>query len=82
MMTSRKDWRDWQLTPDRVERTASEMACKETMRELREGLVKLSEDIHALSYRLHPSTLTDLGLAEALKANANGFRGRVRFKQI
>jgi signal transduction histidine kinase len=28
----------------------------------------LSEDVHALSYRLHPSILDDLGLAEALKA--------------
>jgi signal transduction histidine kinase len=34
---------------------------------LREGLVRLSEDVHALSYRLHPSILRDLGLAEALK---------------
>ena len=32
------------------------------------GLVRLSEDVHALSYRLHPSILDDLGLAEALKA--------------
>jgi len=31
-------------------------------------LVRLSEDMHALSYRLHPSILDDLGLAEALKA--------------
>jgi signal transduction histidine kinase len=30
-------------------------------------LVRLSEDVHALSYRLHPSVLDDLGLAEALK---------------
>jgi signal transduction histidine kinase len=32
------------------------------------GLVRLSEDVHALSYRLHPSMLDDLGLAEALVA--------------
>jgi signal transduction histidine kinase len=31
-------------------------------------LARLSEDVHALSYRLHPSILDDLGLAEALKA--------------
>ena len=31
-------------------------------------LVRLSEDVHALSYRLHPSILEDLGLAEALIA--------------
>ena len=31
------------------------------------GLTQLSEDVHALSYRLHPSILEDLGLIEALK---------------
>lgn len=31
-------------------------------------LARLGEDVHALSYRLHPSILDDLGLAEALKA--------------
>jgi PAS domain S-box-containing protein len=45
----------------------------ETMREVREGLVRLSEDVHALSYRLHPSTLGDLGLADALKAECERF---------
>ena len=45
----------------------------ETMRELREGLVRLSEDIHTLSYRLHPSMLGDLGLAPALKAECERF---------
>ena len=34
---------------------------------MREGLVRLSEDVHALSYRLHPSILEDLGFVEALK---------------
>ena len=37
-------------------------------RGVREELVRLSEDVHALSYRLHPSVLDDLGLAEGLKA--------------
>jgi PAS domain S-box-containing protein len=40
----------------------------EKIREVREGLVRLSEDVHGLSYRLHPSILDDLGLGEALKA--------------
>ena len=43
------------------------------MREIGEGLVKLSEDVHALSYRLHPSILDDLGLIEALKAECERF---------
>ena len=41
---------------------------------VRAGLVRLSEDVHALSYRLHPSILEDLGLAEALKAEIDRFR--------
>ena len=43
----------------------------EGVRPLREGLVRLSEDVHALSYRLHPSVLDDLGLVEALKAECD-----------
>ncbi|MCU0290426.1 MAG: histidine kinase [Thermoanaerobaculaceae bacterium] len=43
------------------------------MRPVREELVRLSEDVHSLSYRLHPSILEDLGLAEALKAEAERF---------
>jgi signal transduction histidine kinase len=43
------------------------------MRAIREGLVRLSEDVHALSYRLHPSILEDLGLTEALKAECERF---------
>ena len=38
------------------------------MRRVREGLVSLSEDIHALAYQLHPSVLDELGLDEALRA--------------
>jgi len=44
-----------------------------TMPKIREGLVKLSEDVHALSYRLHPSILDDLGLVEALNAECERF---------
>jgi PAS domain S-box-containing protein len=39
----------------------------ETMRAVREGLVRLSEDVHSLAYQLHPSVLDELGLAEALR---------------
>jgi len=38
----------------------------ETGRSVREELIRLSENVHALSYRLHPSILEDLGLAAAL----------------
>jgi PAS domain S-box-containing protein len=57
----------------RVEHGMDKVLAAETMRGIREGLVRLSEDIHALSYRLHPALLEDLGLAEALKAECERF---------
>ena len=39
--------------------------------QMRHDLVRLSEDVHALSYRLHPSVLDDLGLVEALRAECD-----------
>jgi len=48
----------------------------ETMRSIRDGLVRLSEDVHTLAYRLHPAVLEDLGLAEALKAECERFSRR------
>jgi signal transduction histidine kinase len=40
-------------------------------RSIRGGLVQLSEDVHNLSYRLHPSVIDDLGLVEALRAECD-----------
>lgn len=42
----------------------------EAARSVREELIRLSEDVHALSYRLHPSIIEDLGIAAAIKAEA------------
>ena len=52
----------------RAEGAASDTSHAQTMRTIREGLVRLSEDVHALAYQLHPSVLEELGLAEALRA--------------
>jgi signal transduction histidine kinase len=52
----------------RAELTAPEGELAEAMQAVREGLVRLSEDIHSLAYQLHPSVLEELGLAEALRA--------------
>ena len=41
-----------------------------------EDLVRLSDDVHALSYRLHPSILDDLGLEEALKTECEQVSGQ------
>jgi signal transduction histidine kinase len=38
---------------------------------MREELVKLGRDVHALSRRLHPSILDDLGLVEAVRSEAD-----------
>ena len=45
----------------------------QAMRSIRRDLVQLSEDVHALSYALHPAILEDLGLIEALKAECARF---------
>jgi signal transduction histidine kinase len=52
----------------REERSAASLPGGTAMRTMREGLVRLSEDVHALSYRLHPSILEDLGLTAALRS--------------
>jgi signal transduction histidine kinase len=44
-------------------------------RKLRERLAQLSEDIHTLSYRLHPSVLDDLGLGEGLRMECERLAG-------
>ena len=43
---------------------------------VREELVRLTDDVHALSYQLHPSILDYLGLAEALRTEADRFSRR------
>jgi signal transduction histidine kinase/ABC-type uncharacterized transport system substrate-binding protein len=45
----------------------------QAMHSIRHDLVQLSEDVHALSYALHPAILEDLGLIEALKAECARF---------
>ncbi|MBK9062916.1 MAG: PAS domain-containing protein [Acidobacteria bacterium] len=51
----------------------------DTMKAVREGLVRLSEDVHTLAYQLHPSVLEELGLAEALRTECErlGRQGRL-----
>lgn len=57
----------------RAEQEGAGSPTETAMRLVREGLVRLSEDVHALSYRLHPSLLDDLGLAEALRVECDRF---------
>jgi signal transduction histidine kinase len=60
----------------KIERSAPVSNHDESGRSMREELVRLSEDVHALSYRLHPSLLDDLGLVDALNAECDGFSRR------
>ena len=57
----------------RQERVLPLAAGGDAMRAMREGLAQLSEDVHALSYRLHPSIIEDLGLVEALNSECERF---------
>ena len=51
----------------RAELTTPSGEQAEALRTVREGLVRLSDDIHSLAYQLHPTVLKELGLAEALR---------------
>jgi signal transduction histidine kinase len=57
----------------RMERANGDSVPTDTMRGIREGLVRLSEDVHSLSYKLHPSLLEDLGLPAAIRAECESF---------
>ncbi len=54
-----------------VQSSAGGSAVGNALDAIRQRLVKLSEDVHALSYRLHPSMIEDLGLVAALRAECN-----------
>jgi signal transduction histidine kinase len=50
------------------------ITARQTLRSMRSDLARLSEDVHALCYALHPIILEHLGLIEALKAECDRFR--------
>ena len=55
------------------EKKLGDTIARQAMGSIRHDLVQLSEDVHALSYALHPAILEDLGLIEALKAECARF---------
>lgn len=55
----------------KVQGEAGSSAVGQAIDAVRQRIVKLSEDVHALSYRLHPSLIEDLGLAAALRVECN-----------
>lgn len=54
----------------RCERAAADPGTAAPLAGVRTQLARLSDDVHALSYQLHPSILADLGLVAALEAEA------------
>jgi signal transduction histidine kinase len=57
----------------RAEHKADQQGSAHEIQSVRSGLIRLSEDVHALSHQLHPSILDDLGLVEALKMECDRF---------
>jgi signal transduction histidine kinase len=49
---------------------------REALCEMKNGIVKISQDVHSLSRQLHPSILDDLGLIKAVEAECAGFSKR------
>lgn len=50
------------------------------LRDLRDELVRLSDDVHGISRRLHPSLLDNLGLSEAIASECDAFTHRTGFR--
>jgi signal transduction histidine kinase len=48
----------------------------EELREIKKGIVGLSQDVHSLSRQLHPSILDDLGLIKAVESECAGVSKR------
>ncbi len=55
----------------KMQHDAANSASSEALDTIRERLVELSQDVHALSYRLHPAVIEDLGLVAALRVECN-----------
>jgi signal transduction histidine kinase len=55
----------------RMQTDAGAAAGGKPLENLRARLVQLSEDVHSLSYRLHPAVIEDLGLVAALRVECD-----------
>jgi signal transduction histidine kinase len=61
------------LDSGRVDFAEDKSKLGSTMHEVHDEIVRLSEDVHSLAYRLHPALLERLGLANALKVECERF---------
>lgn len=58
----------------KLKSSGGEMA--EQLRHMKEHMMKLATDVHAISRQLHPSILDDLGLVDAMDAECTSFSER------
>jgi len=49
---------------------------RETLKEMKNDIVTISQDVHKLSRQIHPSILDDLGLIKAVESECNSFSKR------
>jgi PAS domain S-box-containing protein len=49
---------------------------REELHEMKNGIVRISQDVHSLSRQLHPSILDDLGLIKAAESECTSFSRR------
>jgi PAS domain S-box-containing protein len=61
------------MNADRLDSEADLIEQRKTIREIRDSLIVLSEDVHSLAYKLHPALLERLGLAAALRTECERF---------
>ena len=68
------------ITIGGIERSPLDGVPAAALAAIRGEIVRLSEDVHALAYALHPSVLEELGLAEALRAECERVARQSRIK--
>jgi signal transduction histidine kinase len=61
------------INADRLDSEADLIEQRKTIREIRDSLIVLSEDVHSLAYKLHPAMLEHLGLDAALRTECERF---------
>jgi two-component system, NarL family, sensor kinase len=49
---------------------------REALGEMKNGIIRISQDVHSLARQLHPSILDDLGLIKAVESECAGFSKR------
>jgi signal transduction histidine kinase len=63
-----------------IDKNASPDTLEQAVTGLRDELGRVSEDVHDISYRLHPSLVEDLGIVTALKTECGHVRQRADVK--